>query len=162
MNWSTKLTIALLPIVFAVLQMGCDSRVAVKPLDDPKANGIKPVQLTDANFQTEVIESDIPVLVDMWAPWCGPCIEMKPTLRLVTEQLTGQAKIAELNIDENPFIKEKYGIDRYPTLLIFRDGEEVDRLIGKRTEGELIEALSSFLSLSIEAEDDMRSKAKHD
>ena len=87
---------------------------------------------------------------------------MKPTLRLVTEQLTGQAKIAELNIDENPFIKEKYGIDRYPTLLIFRDGEEVDRLIGKRTEGELIEALSSFLSLSIEAEDDMRSKAKHD
>ncbi|QDT05128.1 Thioredoxin-1 [Rubripirellula lacrimiformis] len=161
MIWSAKLSIALLT-VFAVLQMGCGSRVAENPLDDAQADGIKPVQLTDANFQTEVIESDLPVLVDMWAPWCGPCIEMKPTLRLVTEELTGQAKVAELNIDENPFIKEKYGIDRYPTLLIFRNGEEVDRLSGEKTEGELIEALSPFLSSSIEAEDDTSPRDKHD
>lgn len=140
MIWSAKLTIALLT-VFAVLQMGCGSRVAEKPLDDSQADGIKPVQLTDANFQTEVIESDLPVLVDMWAPWCGPCIEMKPTLRLVTEELTGQAKVAELNIDENPFIKEKYGIYRYPTLLIFRDGEEVARMIGSQNKDSLLKSL---------------------
>ncbi|TWU55951.1 thioredoxin family protein [Rubripirellula reticaptiva] len=161
MIWSAKLSIALLTVV-AVLQIGCGSRVAEKPLDNSQADGIKPVQLTDANFQTEVIESDLPVLVDMWAPWCGPCIEMKPTLRLVTEELTGQAKVAELNIDENPFIKEKYGIDRYPTLLIFRNGEEVDRLSGEKTEGELIEALSPFLSSSIEADDDTSPRDKHD
>ncbi|EMI44925.1 thioredoxin family protein [Rhodopirellula sp. SWK7] len=131
-------------------------------MDNSQADGIKPVQLTDANFQTEVIESDLPVLVDMWAPWCGPCIEMKPTLRLVTEELTGQAKVPELSIDENPFIKEKYGIDRYPTLLIFRNGEEVDRLSGEKTEGELIEARSPFLSSSIEAEDDTSPRDKHD
>ena len=142
MNWSSKLPIALLLSVFAVLQMGCDSHVTQQPLEDSHANGIKPVQLTDANFHTEVIESDLPVLVDMWAPWCEPCIKMKPTLRLVTEELTGQAKVAELNIEENPFIKEKYGIDRYPTLLIFRSGVEVKRLIGQKSKSELIEALS--------------------
>ena len=143
MNWSAKLPIALLLSVFAVLQMGCDSRFARQPLEDSLANGIKPIQLTDANFQTEVLESDLPVLVDMWAPWCEPCIKMKPTLRLVTEELTGQAKVAELNIDENLFIKEKYGIDRYPTLLIFRSGVEVERLIGQKSKLELIEALSA-------------------
>jgi len=142
MNWSAKLPIALLLSVFAVLQMGCDSRVAQQPLEDSHANGIKPVQLTDANFQTEVIESDLPVLVDMWAPWCEPCIKMKPTLRLVTEKLTGQAKVAELNIDENPFIKEKFGIHSYPILLIFRNGVEVERLVGQKSESELIAALS--------------------
>ncbi|QDT13422.1 thioredoxin family protein [Stieleria marina] len=161
MIWSAKHSIALLT-VFAVLQMECGTPVAENSLDDAQADGIKPVQLTDANFQTEVIESDLPVLVDIWAPWCGPCIEMKPTLRLVTEELTGQAKVAELNFDENPFIKEKYGIDRYPTLLIFRNGEEVDRLSGERTEGELIEALSPLLSSSIEAEDDTSPRDKHD
>ena len=122
--------------------MGCDSRVAQQPLEDSHENGIKPVQLTDAYFQTEVIESDLPVLVDMWAPWCEPCIKMKPTLRLVTEKLTGQAKVAELNIDENPFIKEKFGIHSYPILLIFRNGVEVERLVGQKSESELIAALS--------------------
>jgi thioredoxin 1 len=142
MIWSAKLPIALLLSVSSVLQMGCDSRVAQQPLDDSHANGIRPVQLTDANFQTEVIESDLPVLVDMWAPWCEPCIKMKPTLRLVTEKLTGQAKVAELNIDENPFIKEKFGIHSYPILLIFRNGVEVERLVGQKSESELIAALS--------------------
>ena len=102
-----------------------------------------------------MIESELPVLVDMWAPWCGQCIEMKPTLQLVTEELNGQAKVAELNIDENPFIKEKYGIDRYPTLLIFQNGEEVDRLSGEKSESELLEALSSYLRSPIEKEDHM-------
>ena len=142
MNWSAKLPMALLLSVFAVLQIACDFRVAQQPLDDSHANSIRPVQLTDANFQTEVLESDLPVLVDMWAPWCEPCIKMKPTLRLVTEKLTGQAKVAELNIDENPFIKEKYGIHSYPTLLIFRNGVEVERLVGQKSESELIAALS--------------------
>lgn len=162
MKWPAKLTMALLPIVVAVLQMGCNSRLAEQPLDDPKANGIKPVPLTDANFQTEVIESRLPVLVDMWAPWCGSCIEMKHTLRLVTEELTGRAKIAELNIDENPFIKEKYGVDRYPTLLIFRSGKEVNRLSGRKSEGELLEALSSYLSSPVKVSDDISIKDKHD
>lgn len=137
MNWPAKLSIALLLTLFAIFQTGCDSRIADKPLGDSQADGIQPVQLTDANFHKEVIESDLPVMVDMWAPWCGPCIEMKPTIRLLAVELAGQVKVAELNIEENPFITEKYAVDRYPTLLIFVDGEEVERLVGKKALPEL-------------------------
>ncbi|MEO8269000.1 MAG: thioredoxin domain-containing protein [Aureliella sp.] len=101
--------------------------------------GASPVQLTDDNFELEVIRCDIPVLVDMWAAWCEPCIEMKPTLRLLAKELAGRVKVAELNVDDNAFIAGKYDINRYPTLLIFRDGKEVVRLIGSQTRESLLE-----------------------
>ena len=143
MNGSAKVTIALMLIVFSVVQSGCNSRVVEKSLDVANANGIMPVQLTDANFQAEVIESDLPVLVDLWAPWCQPCIEMKPALRDLASDMSGQVKVAELNIDENLFIKQKYNVEQYPTLLIFVDGVEVHRTIGLQSKLELLEVLKN-------------------
>jgi thioredoxin len=107
-----------------------------------------PIQLTDETFQREVIESELPVLVDMWAPWCQPCIAMKPTIRELSSELSGKAKVAELNIEQNPFIKEKYNVDKYPMLLIFADGIEVQRLVGIQGREELLEALSDHLASS--------------
>lgn len=105
---------------------------------------VEPIQLTDANFQAEVLESELPVLVDMWAPWCQPCIAMKPTIGQLASELSGKVKVAELNIEENPFIKEKYNVDKYPMLLIFVDGKEVERLVGLKSKGELNNALRVY------------------
>ena len=143
MNGSAKVTIALMLIVFSVVQSGCNSRVVEKSLDVANANGIMPVQLTDANFQAEVVKSELPVLVDLWAPWCQPCIEMKPALQNLTSELSGKVKVAELNTDENLFIKQKYNVEQYPTLLIFVDGVEVHRTIGLQSKLELLEVLKN-------------------
>lgn len=91
------------------------------------------IRLTDDNFQNEVIESDLPGLVDMWAPWCGPCIEMKPTIEEFAAEIKGTAKVGALNVDENPFLSEKYEIDKYPTLILFDGGAEIKRVYGKKT-----------------------------
>ncbi len=142
MNQSTFKSISiLLLIALQILTAGCkrDPETLTSPVSEQASGPV--VVLTDANFQHEVLESDQPVLVDMWAPWCQPCIAMKPTIRELAEELTGKFKVAELNIDENLFIKEKYEVDRYPMLLIFNNGVEVNRLIGSQSKQELVEAL---------------------
>ena len=103
-----------------------------------------PVQLTDENFQQEVLDSQQPVLVDMWAQWCPPCIELKPTLRKLAAEFAGEVKIGELDVDTNAFIAEKYDVKQYPTLIVFRNGQEVERLIGLKTHAELSELLRSM------------------
>lgn len=104
-----------------------------------------PLRLTDANFHGEVIESELPVLVDMWAPWCGPCIEMKPMIQQLAQELQGEVNVAELNIDDNLFIKEKYDVDRYPMLLLFVDGNEIARFVGVPTKESLLNSLRESL-----------------
>lgn len=128
-------------IILQILTAGCkrDPGTLTAPVSEQASGPV--VILTDSSFQREVLESEQPVLVDMWAPWCQPCIAMKPTIRELAEESIGEVKVAELNIDENPFIKEKYGVDRYPMLLIFNDGVEVKRLIGLQSKRELVEAL---------------------
>ncbi|WP_417850248.1 thioredoxin family protein [Thalassoglobus sp.] len=142
-----KLDFKILTGAFAIIVIGCDRQ---PPKDMQSLGSVEPVHLTDTNFHTEVIESQVPVLVDMWAPWCQPCIAMKPTIRDVTEDLNGTAKVGELNIEENPFIKEKYNIDKYPMLLIFIDGKEVQRLVGMKTHDELVEAVATSTALHLE------------
>ena len=137
----------LLPLlVFSAVYAGCGRERGLPTRDTGTRGGVDPVQLTDTNFQREVLESNVPVLVDMWAPWCQPCVAMKPTVRQLAEELAGQVKVAELNIDENPFIKEKYKVDRYPMLLIFVDGVEVKRVVGLKSKEDLIEALRTATS----------------
>ncbi len=104
-----------------------------------------PLTLTDKNFHQQVIESELPVLVDMWAPWCQPCIEMKPTLRQLAGELDGQVKVGELNVADNPFITEKYSVDQYPMLIVFVDGEEVERLIGPQSQRSLSHTLRRYI-----------------
>jgi thioredoxin 1 len=88
------------------------------------------VEGTDTNFDQEVLKSDIPVLVDFWAPWCGPCRMVSPLVDELAEELTGKLKVVKVNTDENQEIAVKYGIRSIPTLGIFKDGNIVDGLVG--------------------------------
>ena len=87
-------------------------------------------EVTDNNWETEVLGSDQPVLVDFWAAWCGPCRMLAPTVEAVAEKYQGKAKVVKLNVDENVNSPAKYGIRGIPTLILFKGGQEVDRHVG--------------------------------
>ncbi len=94
-------------------------------------------EITAEEFDTEVLESDLPYLVDLWAPWCGPCHMVAPIVEKIAEKYAGQIKVAKLNIDEAPQIASKYGVRGIPMLFIFKDGEIAERAIGVQPEEEL-------------------------
>ncbi len=89
-----------------------------------------PLQFTDANFQSEVLDSDQPVLVDFWAAWCGPCRVVGPTIEELAHESDGTVKIGKLNIDENQQAPSDFGISSIPAVLLFKDGEVVETLVG--------------------------------
>lgn len=88
------------------------------------------VEINEKNFKSEVIESKQPVLVDFWAPWCGPCRMMSPVINELSEKFKGQVKVVKLNTDENQQISHDFRISGIPSLLIFKDGREVERIVG--------------------------------
>ena len=90
----------------------------------------EPVIITDETFEEEVEKSSIPVLLDCWAPWCGPCKMLAPTIDQLAEEQDGIVKVAKLNVDDCPKTAQKFGIMSIPTLLIIKGGEVVDRLVG--------------------------------
>lgn len=90
----------------------------------------KPIAVTDATFDNEVLKSDTPVLVDFWAEWCGPCRMIAPAVEEIASEYDGKAKVAKLDVDNNPEVSMKYNIRSIPTLLIFKDGKIVDQIIG--------------------------------
>jgi len=94
------------------------------------ASGAAPVHVNEANFQQAVLSSDVPVLVDFWAPWCGPCHSIAPTLDRLAEQYAGQIRVAKVNVDENPGAARTYGAMSIPLLMMFKDGKPVHRLVG--------------------------------
>jgi len=102
-------------------------------------------QLTDSNFEGEVINSEKPVLVDFWAVWCGPCKMIAQELQKLSEEKSGELKIGKLNVDDNRDIAIKYGISSIPTLLLFKNGEVVRKLIGAMSKDKILTEISQFL-----------------
>ena len=88
------------------------------------------LEITDSNFEELVLKSDKPVLVDFWAEWCGPCRMIGPLVEELAKEYDGKAVIGKLNVDENPGVASKYGIRSIPTLLVFKGGEVVDKIVG--------------------------------
>lgn len=101
--------------------------------------------VTDTSFNDEVIESDIPVLVDFWAPWCGPCRMVSPVVDEISEEYDGQVKVVKVNTDENPSVASQYGIRSIPTLMIFKGGQRVDMVVGAVPKTTLANTLGKYL-----------------
>ncbi len=104
------------------------------------------VEFTDDNFQQEVLDAEGGVLVDFWAPWCGPCRQIAPLIDQFATQFAGSVKIGKLNIDDNQAITEKYGIQSIPTLLLFKNGEVTETFRGMPPQAKLEEAIVSLQS----------------
>ena len=104
----------------------------------------EPVAVTDETFEEEVEKSSLPVLVDCWAPWCGPCRMLAPTIDQLAEEQDGVVKVAKLNVDESPKTAQKFGIMSIPTMLIVKDGEVVDRLVGVQPKATIEQRLAKL------------------
>lgn len=102
-------------------------------------------EFTDGNFQSEVIGANVPVLVDFWAVWCGPCKPLGKTVEVLADEYAGRFKVGKVNIDDNGALASKFGITAVPTLLVFHNGEVVDRLVGNVPKDRVAAMLDSHL-----------------
>jgi thioredoxin 1 len=101
--------------------------------------------VTDETFEQEVIQSNVPVLVDFWAPWCGPCRMVAPVVEDVATQFEGQIKVVKLDTDQNPNVASQYGIRSIPTLMIFKGGQKVDMVVGAVPKSTIASTLEKHL-----------------
>jgi len=101
--------------------------------------------VTDANFGEEVERSPLPVLLDLWAPWCGPCRMIAPVIEQLSGELSGRVKVAKLNTDENPMTGSRFNVRSIPTLLILKDGKEIDRIVGACAKQEILRRLECVI-----------------
>jgi thioredoxin 1 len=103
------------------------------------------VAVTSSDFESEVLKSDVPVLVDFWAVWCGPCKLVAPHVDALAQEYAGRLKVMKVNVDEEPEISGKYGIMSIPTLLFFKDGKVANQIVGAASKGAIVNVLESVL-----------------
>lgn len=108
----------------------------------------KYITATEQNFKSEVLESSQPVLVDFWAEWCGPCKMIAPAIEELASEFEGKAKIAKVNVDEEPSLAGEYGVRSIPTLLFFRDGKVAEQLVGAAPKQALADKLNNLLAVA--------------
>jgi len=105
----------------------------------------KVLEVTDSSFEAEVLKHPSAVLVDFWASWCAPCRTMSPIVEAISAEFTGKIKVAKLNVDENQSTAAKYAVMSIPTMILFKEGEEIDRLVGFIAQKNLAEKIKEFL-----------------
>lgn len=105
----------------------------------------KPIEITDSNFEQEVINSDVPVLIDFWAVWCGPCKVIAPVVEEIAGEYEGKLKVGKLDVDNNPNVAVKYGIRSIPTLMVFNKGQVSDQMIGALPKAHIVDRLEKVM-----------------
>ncbi len=103
------------------------------------------IQATDANFEAEVLKSNLPVLVDFWAPWCGPCKSIAPVVEELAVEYEGKLKVAKLNVDDNPLTPSRYGVRGIPNLLILKGGAVKEQIVGAVPKSKLVQAIGNVI-----------------
>ena len=106
---------------------------------------VLPVVVTDATFGDRVERSPLPVLIDLWAPWCGPCRMVAPAVEALAVEMAGRVRVAKMNVDENPAVSQRFNVQSIPTLLLIRSGREVGRLVGAQPKAEIARWLENSL-----------------
>jgi thioredoxin 2 len=112
----------------------------------PLSVDTKPVTVADATFAAEIERSPLPVLLDMWAAWCGPCRMLAPVIDELATELAGRVRVAKLNVDENPMTAARFHVHSIPMLLVFKAGREVDRLVGVQPKAEIVRRLERVIA----------------
>ena len=103
------------------------------------------VATSDANFENDVLKSEVPVLVDFWAEWCGPCKQLSPIVDEVANDMEGKLKVVKVNIDENPDSPAKFGVRGIPTMVLFKDGKEVDQIVGNHPKENIVAVIEKYI-----------------
>jgi thioredoxin 2 len=106
----------------------------------------QPVTVTDGTFSSEVERSPLPVLLDMWAPWCGPCRAVAPVIEQLATEMAGRVLVAKLNVDDNPVTAERFNIRGIPALLVLKAGREIDRIVGVQPKSEIVRRLQQAIT----------------
>ena len=134
----------------ACQQQGFDTTIVDNSPEEHSSSSDVVLTVTDANFQTEVLESSLPVLIDFWAPWCGPCRTQGPIVDAIAEEMREEVKIVKVNIDESTALAKSYGVAAIPTLIFFKNGEPVERFEGLQNRQTLIDVFAKLKNESSE------------